>query len=423
LSNPSDTDQNPVVSTGRRVGVLGGDSVTDVTGVNAAYTPPELEQNTKLEPSTLPTELVEPQGSTDDGSGSNTMDVLEVEEVIDTADSSEEADAEPSESAEHAQERQGISTLDSDELEAALLAASEGAVAELDRSEDVSNAPEPVVSADYDDGRDLLGGEADSWSFGDALDAPASQPVAGDSELRQELRHAKRRVSELETEGMHLRAAVENMNAHQSKLNEDLHSATEKLVQSLQDRLTYRQRMDRERQEMSQFANERLVTDLLPSLDSFERAIEHADADSSDPFVSGIRMVRQQMMQTLQRFNVEAFRSTGEVFDPARHEAYTEIETADQAPGTVVDVAKTGYLLSGRLLRPALVSVARAPHKKSDAEVGTPSEEDPVTELETEDGDIQEPMALDAADAIAELSDFGGESGEVSVDDGDDSAV
>jgi len=351
----------PPPGNGRRVGVLSGDAGKDVTGVNSDYTPPPLDDNTP--------EIVE-DVATDSADPINT-EPAEVE-------STETGTDQP----------QGISTLGAEELEAAMQAASEGAMAELGRS-----VPEPESgdaqddSEEFDDGRDLLGGTGDSWSFDEAVDADSGEDSTDGhtGDVSQELSNANRRIQELEQEGLQLRAAIEHMNQAHSKQNEDLNAATEKLVQSLQDRLTYRQRVERERQELTQYGNERLVTDLLPSLDSFERALEHTDPDSSDPFVSGIRMVRQQMMQALQRFNVEAFRSIGEAFDPTRHEAYSEVESDVYAPGTVVSVVKTGYLLSGRLLRPALVAVARAP-KNVDA-------------TNSADGDEIEPLDVEAEPA------------------------
>lgn len=173
--------------------------------------------------------------------------------------------------------------------------------------------------------------------------------------------------SELTIDG--LRDEIVQMTRITQELMDELKIAKDKLMQAVSDQLSFRQRADREKQDTVQYSNERLLRELLPSLDSFERAVEHLDTDSSDPFASGVRMVRQQMLQSLNRFNLESFRSQGVTFDPARHEACAEVESQEYAPGHVVNVIKTGYLLSGRLLRPALVTVAKAAKPKSDEPV------------------------------------------------------
>ena len=194
-----------------------------------------------------------------------------------------------------------------------------------------------------------------------------------------------------------LRDEIVQMTRITQELTDDLKTVKDKLLQAVSDQLSFRQRTDREREETIQYSNERLLRELLPSLDSFERAVEHMDPDSSDPFASGIRMVRQQMLQALHRFDLESFRSQGVLFDPSRHEACAEVESEEVAPGHVVNVVKSGYLLSGRLLRPALVTVAKATK---------PKDEDPVEPVVEggEPADDVETVAPDDGGTGAELS-------------------
>jgi molecular chaperone GrpE len=141
---------------------------------------------------------------------------------------------------------------------------------------------------------------------------------------------------------------------------------TQAEAKSLQDRLlrvsadfeNFRKRTRKQQDEMRQFAIEGLLRDLLPVLDSFERALEHAPAEGADPVVQGVRMVQQQLIATLTKFGVVGFTALGGAFDPARHEAVEQLVTDEHPAGMVVREYQKGYLLHDRLLRPAMVVVA-----------------------------------------------------------------
>jgi molecular chaperone GrpE len=101
----------------------------------------------------------------------------------------------------------------------------------------------------------------------------------------------------------------------------------------------------------------------LPVIDNLERALEHARQEAGDvrTLREGVEMTLGQFVKVLEKFGVTPVSSLGEVFDPARHEAMGQIESAEQPPNTVAQELQKGYLLHERLLRPALVMVTRAP--------------------------------------------------------------
>jgi molecular chaperone GrpE len=132
----------------------------------------------------------------------------------------------------------------------------------------------------------------------------------------------------------------------------------------------FKRRMQREKAESLRFANEPLVRDLLPILDNLERAIGHAQSGGNgQPLVEGVALILRSFLEALEKHGVSRVTAKGEQFDPNRHEAMAQVENAEIAPNTVVDEYAPAYLLHDRLLRPALVTVAKPPaaeEKKSD---------------------------------------------------------
>lgn len=123
----------------------------------------------------------------------------------------------------------------------------------------------------------------------------------------------------------------------------------------------FKRRMQREQADSIRFANEPLLRDLLPVLDNLNRAVSHAQSGSSQSLVDGVTLVGRSFLETLEKYGVVRIIAKGETFDPTRHEAMAQVENAEVAPNSVVDEYCPAYLLHGRLLRPALVTVAKAP--------------------------------------------------------------
>lgn len=165
---------------------------------------------------------------------------------------------------------------------------------------------------------------------------PAPDEPGGDDEIRQ-LRDALAAKTR-EAEGNHdryLRAMAEFDNA--------------------------RKRAVREREDLIRTANENLIRELLPVLDNLDRALAAAKADpAAGAVVAGVELIQRDLLRTLEKFNVTAFSSVGAPFDPERHEAVARVPAAGQPDMTVVGEIARGYLLHGRVLRPAMVTVAMA---------------------------------------------------------------
>jgi molecular chaperone GrpE len=155
-----------------------------------------------------------------------------------------------------------------------------------------------------------------------------------------------------------LRAELELSQEQARKVFAQLQAEHERLLRTAADLENTRKRAARERDEAVRHGNERLVKELLPALDALERAL--AAAPPGDPLVAGVELTRRLLEEALARFGVKGFSARGERFDPRLHEALMTIQTADAAPGTVLEEQHRGFFLHERLLRPAAVVVAAA---------------------------------------------------------------
>ncbi|HET9986994.1 MAG TPA: nucleotide exchange factor GrpE [Kofleriaceae bacterium] len=120
-----------------------------------------------------------------------------------------------------------------------------------------------------------------------------------------------------------------------------------------------RKRQKREVDEAKLEAKNKALKEVLPVVDNLERAIEHASAGAeTSPIIEGVQLVLRQLMTAFERLDITPVEALGQPFDPNLHEAISQQES-DQPPGSVVTVLQRGYRSGDRLLRPALVVVAK----------------------------------------------------------------
>lgn len=138
---------------------------------------------------------------------------------------------------------------------------------------------------------------------------------------------------------------------------EQLEVMTDRYARLLADFDNFRKRMVREREEQTKRANENLLSDLLPVLDNLTIALSKAP-DPKDPVVTGMRMVNDQFLAILDKYGMKPIDAKGKVFDPAIHEALTQMPSETVPAQTVIEQFRCGWTLGGRLLRPAQVIVS-----------------------------------------------------------------
>jgi molecular chaperone GrpE len=145
-------------------------------------------------------------------------------------------------------------------------------------------------------------------------------------------------------------------------LRRQLEDKQDQLLRALAETENVRRRAQRDREEFAKYAIEGLARDLLPVLDNLDRALAAARTAGDAPgVVDGVELIQRQLLGVLERHGVHRYSALGQRFDPTRHEAVARVVSAEQTPDTVVSEVAPGYLLNGRLLRPAMVGVAAAP--------------------------------------------------------------
>ncbi|HNX36533.1 MAG TPA: nucleotide exchange factor GrpE [Kiritimatiellia bacterium] len=137
----------------------------------------------------------------------------------------------------------------------------------------------------------------------------------------------------------------------------------------------YRKRQAREREDLIKRANEELLGDLIPIVDHLELALSKT-ADQSSPFVTGIKLVYDQSLNLFDRYGMQPIDAKGKPFDPSFHEALSQMNSATVPANVVIDQFRRGWLLAGRLLRPAQVIVSSGALDQQQAE----SENDSVSD-------------------------------------------
>ncbi len=149
------------------------------------------------------------------------------------------------------------------------------------------------------------------------------------------------------------------------ELRRQLDDKQDRLLRALAETDNARRRAQRDREDYVRYANESLLRDLIPVLDNLDRALAAARAGGRDGgaagVVEGVELIQRELLKVLERAGVTRYSAVGEPFDPTRHEAIARVVSGEAKPDTVIGETAPGYLLTGRVLRPALVAVAAAP--------------------------------------------------------------
>ena len=150
-------------------------------------------------------------------------------------------------------------------------------------------------------------------------------------------------------------------------LNEQLQDAKDQALRAAAEAQNVRRRAERDVENAHKYGQEKLINALLPVLDNLDRAIdaiEKANTEGGEiagltTLLEGVELTRKSALDALQGFKVEVLEPNGEPFDPQFHEAMTMVPSDTAEPNSVIDVLQKGYSLNGRLLRAAMVVVAK----------------------------------------------------------------
>ena len=162
-----------------------------------------------------------------------------------------------------------------------------------------------------------------------------------------------------ETEAEPAEGTVEDVPAEEDKatlLEAQLKEKDDRILRLQADFENFRRRTAKEKEELAAVITQNLLTDLLPLLDNFERAmaVEQSDVEA---FQKGVEMIFTQLREVLDKHGLENIEAEGQPFDPNIHQAVMRVENPDVEDGTITQVLQKGYQAKGRVIRPAMVQV------------------------------------------------------------------
>ncbi|MDZ4166067.1 MAG: nucleotide exchange factor GrpE [Smithellaceae bacterium] len=142
----------------------------------------------------------------------------------------------------------------------------------------------------------------------------------------------------------------------------------ERYLLAIADLENYKKRTEREKSDFRRFCNEEIMKDVAPFIDTLSRTISHAcQTNDLEALRSGLKLVQEQLVSSLRKHGLEEIEATGKAFDPRVHEAMLHLESDQHECNEIIEEYERGYLLNGRLLKPARVSVCKGQKTKQNA--------------------------------------------------------
>ncbi len=161
-----------------------------------------------------------------------------------------------------------------------------------------------------------------------------------------------------------LKKEVETLQAKVEVLEKEKAELTDRFLRVGAETENFKKRLTREKEDFVKYSNEKVVRELLPVVDNLERALAHAEeAGEGGALLDGVKMTLDLFQKVLADLGVSPVQSVGEPFNPERHEAVQQIDSADHEPNIVVSEFQKGYMLQERLIRPAMVVVSKRSEK------------------------------------------------------------
>lgn len=184
--------------------------------------------------------------------------------------------------------------------------------------------------------------------------------------MAKEKEKNKNKEINIEEEFEKIKKENEELKKNLEQLQKDFEELKDKYLRVCAEMDNMRKRLEKEKKEAIEYANESLLKEILPFIDNIERAIEHANENSKiEDFIKGIQLTLDNLLKSLEKFGLKQFSALNESFDPNYHEAMEVVESDEVEANTVVKEHLKGYLLKNRVLRPALVTVSKKPEKNN----------------------------------------------------------
>ncbi|MGG6314074.1 nucleotide exchange factor GrpE [Paenibacillus macerans] len=185
------------------------------------------------------------------------------------------------------------------------------------------------------------------------LNQPSEQDARQDEAIRQEPQGEVTEESAAEADN------VGDNYAEVEKLRAENEEYQQRLLRTQADFDNFRRRTVKEKEELGKYASAKLITELLPVIDNFERALSSAgEGTENSSYAKGVEMIFRQLDGVLKAEGLTPMEAEGQPFNPEFHQAIMQVESEDYEEGIVVEVVQKGYLLKDKVLRPAMVKVS-----------------------------------------------------------------
>ena len=169
----------------------------------------------------------------------------------------------------------------------------------------------------------------------------------------------------------------------QDELEAEVADLNDKLLRALAELENFRRRAEKERSDASKYAIANFARDMLTVADNLRRALESTSKqggdDNAESLAAGVELTERAVLAAFERHGITKIEAMGKLFDHDRHQAMFEVDDKDKPAGTIVEELQTGYVLKGRLLRPAMVGLAKGgpqpPQPEAKAEDGAPQKD------------------------------------------------
>lgn len=199
-------------------------------------------------------------------------------------------------------------------------------------------------------------------NFDDAMMEKETEPcVQNDS--NDSLENEDTAEDNLEANQEELKESQEEMSLDEykemiEKLQQEKEELNNQYLRLVADFQNYKKRIEKEKSDIHEFANEQLILELLPVIDNFERALQSAkEVEQDKKFVEGVEMIFQQFLAVLNKNGVQEIDAMGKIFDPNYHHAVMQEENPDYESNTIVEVFQKGYTFREKVVRPSMVKV------------------------------------------------------------------
>lgn len=186
---------------------------------------------------------------------------------------------------------------------------------------------------------------------------PQTEPETVEGELEDAIEGAEQAATDTQAAD---NPEAEMLAARVEELEQSVADAKEQQLRAAAEAQNVRRRAEQEAEKARKFALEKFIKELLPVVDSLEKALDAMQDGASEVHREGVSMTLKMQHDVLAKFGVEVVDPHGEPFDPQYHEAMTMVPNPEMEPNTVMEVMQKGYLLNGRLVRPAMVVVSKA---------------------------------------------------------------